>query len=159
MPRHRRPCGGWLLMGGTLTKELLGLAGVSTCRLARVLRGACGWWWNITGGTWGACRAHCWVLRSPATGWWGAWYGPVLGPRTAARVLLLRGRGSGGRRVWWGRGRWLFENCTVDASIFVKIKTHPSGCGSWFSAVLLFLLKFLRAQGGCLGTRSRRRTW
>lgn len=30
--------------------------------------------------------------------------------------------GSGG-----GRGRWLFENCTVDASIFVKIKTHPLG--------------------------------
>lgn len=39
VPRHRRPCGGWLLMGGTLTKELLGLAGVSTCRLARVSSG------------------------------------------------------------------------------------------------------------------------
>ena len=33
--------------------------------------------------------------------------------------------------VFW----WLFENCTVDASIFV--------------------VKFLRAHGGCLGIRSR----
>ena len=33
----------------------------------------------------------------------------------------------------------LVENCTVDASIFV--------------------VKLLRAYGGCLGTRSRRRTW
>src|SRR6478609_788680 len=34
----------------------------------------------------------------------------------------------------WGGFRLLFENCTVDASIFVA--------------------KFLRAHGGCLGTRS-----
>ena len=38
------------------------------------------------------------------------------------------------RGVGWGF-RLLFENCTVDASIFVA--------------------KFLRAHGGCLGTRSR----
>ena len=47
--------------------------------------------------------------------------------------------------VWWcgwvvvavgvGVSRVLFENCTVDASIFV--------------------VKFVRAHGGCLGTRSR----
>jgi hypothetical protein len=40
--------------------------------------------------------------------------------------------------VWWwlwGRGWPLFENCTVDASIFV--------------------VKLPRADGGCLGTRSR----
>jgi hypothetical protein len=39
--------------------------------------------------------------------------------------------------VWWGlvRGWLLFENCTVDASIFV--------------------VKFTRADGECLGTRSR----
>src|SRR5690606_41805555 len=80
---------------------------------------------------------------------WLSWSRWVEGGWGCAGVV----GGSGG-----GRGRWLFENCTVDASIFVKIKTHPLGCGSWFSAVLL-LLKFLRAQGGCLGTRSRRRTW
>jgi hypothetical protein len=39
--------------------------------------------------------------------------------------------------VVWGCG-WLFvENCTVDASI------------------LFFVVKFLRANGGCLGIRSR----
>ena len=37
--------------------------------------------------------------------------------------------------VLWRWFRVLFENCTVDASIFVA--------------------KFLRAHGGCLGTRSR----
>lgn len=37
-------------MGGTLTKESSGLAGVSTCRPAGVLRGLVGWWWNIAGG-------------------------------------------------------------------------------------------------------------
>ena len=42
VPRHRRTCGGWLLMGGTLTKESSGLAGVSTCRPAGVLRGLVG---------------------------------------------------------------------------------------------------------------------
>jgi hypothetical protein len=35
----------------------------------------------------------------------------------------------------WVVGGVLFENCTVDASIFV--------------------VKFVRANGGCLGTRSR----
>ena len=41
-----------------------------------------------------------------------------------------------GGRLWWGGCGWLFvENCTVDASIFV--------------------VKLLRADGGCLGTRSR----
>ena len=48
------------------------------------------------------------------------------------------GEGSGGRRVWWGRGRWLFENCTVDASIFVKIKTHPLGV--WFLVLCSFVV-------------------
>ena len=45
--------------------------------------------------------------------------------------LLVSGVGGA---CGWGF-RLLFENCTVDASIFVA--------------------KFLRAHGGCLGTRSR----
>ena len=44
------------------------------------------------------------------------------------RLVLVRGTCRVGLRL-------LFENCTVDASIFVA--------------------KFLRAHGGCLGTRSR----
>ena len=65
----------------------------------------------------------------------------------------------------------LFENYIVDASILYK-KQFPRylepGSGrtlvwlvSWFSRVSLFLIfvvKFLRAHGGCLGIRSRRRT-
>ena len=47
-------------------------------------------------------------------------------------VTALRG---GGVPVGWGRGWPLFENCTVDASIFV--------------------VKLPRANGECLGTRSR----
>ena len=62
--------------------------------------------------------------------------------RVLVRVVLVR--------VWWvgwwlvgvgvggvGRVRSLLENCIVDASIFVSV------------------VKFLRAHGGCLGTRSR----
>ena len=155
VPCHHRACGGWLLMGGTLTKSS-GRALVSStcvCRLVGpfggVLVGGCG------GTVLGDGRGLSSTLLGPqVTGhrWWGAWYGPVLRPRTASSLF----RGCRGRRVGWGRGRWLFENCTVDASIFVKIKTRSR---AWFlvSAVLL-LLKFLRAQGGCLGTRSRRRT-
>ncbi len=113
-------------MGGTLTKELLGLAGVSTCRLARSSRGACGWWWNITGEVGGLVEhtvgssGH----RPPVGGVPGT--GRSL-DHEPLRGSSSSGEGSGGRRVWWGRGRWLFENCTVDASIFVKIKTHPFG--------------------------------
>ena len=63
--------------------------------------------------------------------------GPFLFPYHS--VLLVFGRrvlGFGG--TCRGGLRLLFENCTVDASIFV--------------------VKLLRAHGGCLGTRSRRRT-
>ena len=73
--------------------------------------------------------------------------GALLGPeRTHAVCLLVAGPycrahllvafGSLVRvSVLVGVSRVLFENCTVDASIFVA--------------------KFVRAHGGCLGTRSR----
>src|SRR5581483_6677514 len=54
-----------------------------------------------------------------------------LGPRTTPRILMAHARSS-------RTGRPYLENCTVDASIFVA--------------------KLIRAHGGCLGTRSRRRT-
>jgi hypothetical protein len=47
----------------------------------------------------------------------------------------LGGVGGDGGVVGWP----LFENCTVDASIFLMI----------------FVVKLPRADGGCLGTRSR----
>jgi hypothetical protein len=57
---------------------------------------------------WVACLLAGWWVGGCA--WWGGWW------------------------VWVGVRSW-FENCIVDASIFVA--------------------KLLRAHGGCLGTRSR----
>jgi hypothetical protein len=76
--------------------------------------------------------ARCWVLREHA----GSDTERVsfsvqsgFGLQTVQAVAWV-GVDSGGAAFWW-----LFENCTVDASIFV--------------------VKFLRAHGGCLGIRSR----
>ena len=71
----------------------------------------------------------CWVLKEQAHGAGFFWIGA---PGTPG--FTYRGRSSAGVG-WWVVG-WLFvENCTVDASIFV--------------------VKLSRANGGCLGTRSR----
>lgn len=100
----------------------------------------------------GLVRTHCWVLRKrtmfgAAAGWWWPWCLPRV--RGGCLFCLVRGRppvrpvhscacfvcGGG---CWWrgGFGRCLlFEICIVDASIFVA--------------------KFFRAHGGCLGIRSR----
>ena len=65
-------------------------------------------------------------------GWWAAGQGRCALNRSAtdAVVVVVVGQAVGTRR-----GRLYFENCTVDASIFV--------------------VKLVRAHGGCLGTRSR----
>jgi hypothetical protein len=75
----------------------------------------------------GRCLARCWVLKG-RTGFGSVFLvGP--GPGFIPHPLV----GVGGRR---GVGCRLYvENYTVDASIFVA--------------------KFLRAHGGCLGTRNR----
>jgi hypothetical protein len=80
----------------------------------------------------GGGQASCWVLRQPGHG-----------RRWALVAGLLTRTCAGGRTgPWWveaftvGVGLVLVENCTVDASIF-------------------FVVKLLRAYGGCLGTRSR----
>ena len=131
----------------------------------------------------GVAEARCWVLRDQAgfpgwclgggaalsvraagvlvclpvfMGWvraWGAgggcgWGGGAAGcgsvchrtvPVAGVGGCLLRGvrvgAGGGGAAVGAGRRCPFFENCTVDASIFV--------------------VKLVRAHGGCLGTRSR----
>ena len=51
----------------------------------------------------------------------------------------------------WGWDRPYFENYTVDASIFKDDLLQPFGCNSCD-------FKSLRANGGCLGIWSRRRT-
>ena len=102
----------------------------------------CGKLWSVAGGV--VVKTSCWVLKEqPRT--------PVCGVPPVWGVVVFSGRyhlvtkpcvadslGGG----WLGRGGGcgvvggvLFENCTVDASIFV--------------------VKLLRAYGGCLGTRSR----
>jgi len=75
---------------------------------------------------------------SPRVLWgWSFWVGPGMpGAHQTTPGLDLRVCGLG----WWvvvcgGVGGSLVENCTVDASIFV--------------------VKLSRANGGCLGTRSR----
>jgi hypothetical protein len=61
----------------------------------------------------------------------GCCFGPV-----PSSIKLCSGVWASGCGWWvWVVGGVLFENCIVDASIFV--------------------VKFVRANGGCLGTRSR----
>src|SRR6266568_3828251 len=111
--------------------------------LTGILRGRCRGTrveWVVRG-----CSTHCWVLREhtrPPILLGGQ--GVVSVPdRFEVIPQALVGREiSVGRetRVWLvsrvsGCLGWLFENCTVDASIFV--------------------VKLLRENGGCLGIRSR----
>ena len=87
--------------------------------------------WKDRGGVWLGGQASCWVLKQQTVwpvrvGVWcfggcPAWSSYRLGFRVLVAVVV------------WGCA--LFENYTVDASIFV--------------------VKLLRADGGCLGTRSR----
>ena len=83
--------------------------------------------------------AHCWVLREQASTVDGGWpLVKIAGWQSSHRTA--RGHALCGVWLWvcgesWWRVRPYFENCTVDASIFVA--------------------KLLRAHGGCLGIRSR----
>jgi hypothetical protein len=96
--------------------------------------------------------APCWVLKEQPVGWdqlvgvfsEGPFPGvvscglPVRGGCQARPGLSYRLSSLVGWRCWWGVGvvGWLLvEKCIVDASIFV--------------------VKLSRADGGCLGTRSR----
>ena len=122
-------------------------------------------WLLVLGGTltWWACPSRAVpVSTAPvgvgkAGGWWGGTsFDTLLGPEgmNASVVGWPSGCevGAGCRRierpglrvsVVWVRGgfggivRPYFENCTVDASIFI------------------FVAKLVRAHGGCLGIRSR----
>jgi len=92
---HAERVWGWLLMGGTLTKELVVCVGVSTCAgLLLVPSGSgAGWvWWNIAG----------WVSGSSST---------LLGPQVTGHVVVVPGTGRSVDREpltgWWvgGSGR------------------------------------------------------
>ena len=99
----------------------------------------------VAGGGWR--EAPCWVLREQAravpgclAGWGfvGLWvFRFCLAHQTASVLVgLLVGLAGGGCGWCVVGGFWLLvENCIVDASIFV--------------------VKLCRANGGCLGTRSR----
>ena len=76
----------------------------------------------------GVKQTPCWVLKEQAPNVSGCVFWMVAYTVAQNRFFWVR------LCMWWCG--WLFvENCTVDASIFV--------------------VKLLRADGGCLGTRSR----
>jgi hypothetical protein len=108
----------------TLASSLIfGSCGSEYCLLWGVERVAVGWGWGGQGILLGpeATSVRAWGLwQSRAARHTGFWFLCVPG-------VLVVGVGVGGCA--------LFENYTVDASIFV--------------------VKLLRADGGCLGTRSR----
>jgi hypothetical protein len=82
------------------------------------------------------CLARCWVLRDRAVG-------TLSGPSSVERLTCWGLRlGSGARGDPWDGFRPYLENFIVDASIKVR-----SLCSD----------KLLRAHGGCLGIKSRRR--
>ena len=93
-----------------------------------------GVWIGVVGAAGGGVQTSCWVLkeqasRVPGFGW--VWWLFFLVQSGLVTKLLLRGCVVAVRVRGWP----LFENCTVDASIFV--------------------VKLSRADGECLGTRSR----
>ena len=116
--------------------------------------------------------AHCWVLRqqalplTPPCGGCGGWLLSGPGRGCATRFSLVPW-GWGG--VWWRRlTGLLFGNCIVDASIlqfFCRSSDFFRDPGAaalvvvpgFFDHALLglFVVKFSRAHGGCLGIRSR----
>src|SRR5690606_22895867 len=99
VPRCRRTRGGWLLMGGTLTKELWSCAGVSTCvcRLVRRLRVVC-WWVGVVEPHWGTGRGLSSTLLGPqVTGHRLVGCLVRAGPRTTNRFVgCLRASGGVG---------------------------------------------------------------
>ena len=82
-------------------------------------------------GWWGGGQTSCWVLREHAPPWWVGGCSSGQTPIVSYTAHRVVGLGAGSGLVGW----LLVENCTVDASIFV--------------------VKLSRADGGCLGTRSR----
>src|SRR6478609_903742 len=90
--------------------------------------------WNGRGGCWWIVGTLLGPERT-GMGEWAGRFAPLLFVSFSGLHLFPHQPFVGvGGACGWGF-RLLFENCTVDASIFVA--------------------KFLRAHGGCLGTRSR----
>jgi hypothetical protein len=117
--------------------------------------GGCGW-----------CLARCWVLRDqgfrasavcwcvlPVGGGVGFWFLRVwvAGPAVVVGVvaLLVRAVPRCTARLFpvWG---WVGFGAGVGVVAVRSLRT-----AQWTRASLIFVVKFLRAHGGCLGTRSR----
>jgi hypothetical protein len=135
-----------VLKGGTsIIWHRLSLAGSSSTAPLGV--------WNEGRGGW-RCLTRCWVLRArpphaevcgavlvrpgqSTPPWW--WWAVVVGPPASCEPPAPSWGWVGAESRW--EGRPYVENYTVDASILKSL-----------------CIKFLRAHGGCLGTRNRRRT-
>ena len=94
-----------------------------------------GWGRTAKLGVGGEDQARCWVLREQAHALRGVWR--YLSDRAGRRtdLWLVHELGSG---AWHNaRGRWLLENCTVDASIFevskilISLVSANSCCSSF----------------------------
>ena len=93
--------------------------------------------WYCPDGAWnaqGATEEGRGTLLGPEGAGSSVDHGGLAGPRAAGQALVRTARVSA-YAVRWACLRPYLENCTVDASIFV--------------------VKLVRAHGGCLGTRSR----
>ena len=146
----------WVEHQGTVAGPVLVVPGSEYGLLPSLLWG-CGWgkgWVLLVGWV----QTRCWVLKDRTPVWVGSFVGSRSGWWSGFSVAGAAGFGHTrsvshdvhcGVCGGWGcvvagvpGGGWLLvENCTVDASIFVAC-----------------FVKFLRAHGGCLGTRNRRRT-
>jgi hypothetical protein len=90
-----------------------------------------------------AALAPCWVLREQP-----ALVGCCLWGQPTTVGLLLPAFCGGGGFWWWLWGWLLVEMCIVDASICRHACLGVLVC-------VIVVVKLPRADGGCLGTRSR----
>jgi hypothetical protein len=121
------------------------LVSFSNFPCSRVGGGVAGWKTRPEGP---ASRCGVWgfgTLLGPeetSAGWWGFLGWPSLGSGHLTRSWLFVGVWWW---LWWVGVWWCVECCIVDASILLCLDL-------WFYS---FVVKCCRAQGGCLGIRSR----
>ena len=144
----------WVEHQGTVAGPVLVVPGSEYGLLPSLLWG-CGWgkgWVLLVGWV----QTRCWVLKDRTPVWVGSFVGSRSGWWSGFSVAGAAGFGHtrsvshdvhsgvcGGWGVWW-------LVCLVVAGCWLRTV-------QWTRASL-WLVKFLRAHGGCLGTRNRRRT-
>ena len=148
-----RGCSGWNIK--ELSPALVLVVPGSEYGLLPSLLWGCGWgkgWVLLVGWV----QTRCWVLKDRTPVWVGSFVGSRSGWWSGFSVAGAAGFGHtrsvsydvhsgvcGGWGVWW-------LVCLVVAGCWLRTV-------QWTRASL-WLVKFLRAHGGCLGTRNRRRT-